>query len=141
MLNLQDMRRAYIRNALDEKSVASTPFFQFEKCFQEALDSQVMEPNSMILATSNVQNEPNIRAVLLKIFDERGFLFFTNYNSDKAKEIEENPNVALAFLWLDLERQVRIIGKCEKISHVGTWISHQSSVISSRNIISLTLDK
>lgn len=156
MLHLEDMRREYKQNKLDESSVASTPFMQFEKWFQEVLDSQVQEPNTMILATSNSQNIPNIRAVLLKIFDERGFVFFSNYNSDKAVEIEENQNVAIEFLWLDLERQVRIIGTCEKISHkeslayfmkrsrgsqIGAWVSHQSKIISSRKLISLTLEK
>lgn len=156
MLDLQAMRQEYKQSKLDEKSVAETPFLQFEKWFHEVQASEVLEPNAMLLATSDDANIPNIRAVLLKIFDERGFVFFTNYNSDKAKEIEKNPNVALEFLWLDLERQVRIIGKCEKISHaeslayfmkrsrgsqIGAWVSHQSSVISSRKIIALTLEK
>ena len=156
MLDLQAMRQEYKQSQLDEKSVASTPFVQFEKWFQEVQASEILEPNAMLLATSDDENIPNIRAVLLKIFDERGFVFFTNYNSDKAQEIEKNPNVALEFLWLDLERQVRIIGKCEKISHaeslayfmkrsrgsqIGAWVSHQSSVISSRKIIALTLEK
>jgi len=156
MLNLQDMRREYKQNKLDESSVESTPFKQFEKWFQEALDSQIVEPNTMVLATSNAQNMPNIRAVLLKIFDEKGFVFFINYTSDKAVEIEENQNVALEFLWLDLERQVRILGTCEKISHkeslayfmkrsrgsqIGAWISHQSKIISSRKIIALSIEK
>jgi len=110
----------------------------------------------MLLATSSAQNIPNIRAVLLKIFDERGFVFFTNYTSDKAKEIEENPNVAVEFLWLDLERQVRIIGTCEKISsaeslayfmkrsrgsQIGAWVSEQSKIISSRKLLSMALEK
>jgi len=156
MLNLQDMRREYKQNKLDESSVESTPFMQFEKWFQEALDSKIVEPNTMILATSNLQNIPNIRAVLLKIFDERGFVFFSNYHSDKAIEIEENQNVALEFLWLDLERQVRIIGTCKKISYqeslsyfmkrsrgsqIGAWVSHQSKIRNSRKLISMTLEK
>jgi pyridoxamine 5'-phosphate oxidase len=156
MLHLQDMRREYKQNELDEISVDETPFTQFQKWFQEVLNAQVLEPNAMILATSSLDNIPNIRAVLLKIFDEKGFVFFTNYQSDKAKEIEQNPNVALEFLWLDLERQVRIIGKCEKISYaesfayftkrsrgsqIGAWASHQSSIISSRDLLSMALLK
>lgn len=156
MLNLQDMRREYKQSELDESSVEGTPFKQFEKWFQDVLDAKILEPNTMILATSNSQNIPNIRAVLLKIFDERGFVFFTNYGSDKAMEIEENQNVALEFLWLDLERQVRIIGTCEKISHkeslayfmkrsrgsqIGAWVSHQSKIISSRKLFAMSIEK
>lgn len=156
MLNLHDMRREYKQSELDEHSVDANPFVQFEKWFVEAKNAQVLEPNSMLLATSSAQNIPNIRAVLLKIFDERGFVFFTNYTSDKAKEIEENPNVAVEFLWLDLERQVRIIGTCEKISsaeslayfmkrsrgsQIGAWVSEQSKIISSRKLLSMALEK
>ncbi len=156
MLNLHDMRREYKQNELDEHSVDANPFVQFEKWFSDAQNAQVLEPNSMLLATSGAQNIPNIRAVLLKIFDERGFVFFTNYASDKAKEIEENPNVAVEFLWLDLERQVRIIGRCEKISsaeslayfmkrsrssQIGAWVSEQSKIISSRKLLSMALQK
>ena len=156
MLDLQDMRREYKQSELDENSVDKNPFSQFEKWFDEAQKSELLEPNSMILATSSTDNIPNIRAVLLKIFDEKGFVFFTNYNSDKAKEIELNPNVALEFLWLGLERQVRIIGKCEKIPHaeslsyflkrsrgsqIGAWVSEQSSIISSRKLLAMQVEK
>ena len=156
MLELQDMRREYKKALLDEKSVDASPFVQFEKWFQEVRDAKLPEPNAMLLATSDAHNAPNIRAVLLKIFDEKGFVFFTNYNSQKAKEIEHNPNVALEFLWLDLERQVRVIGRCEKItrseslayfmkrsrgSQIGAWVSEQSSVISSRKILAMSIEK
>lgn len=156
MLDLQSMRREYKQNHLDEKSVDANPFVQFEKWFGEAQKSEVLEPNSMVLATSSQENIPNIRAVLLKIFDEKGFVFFTNYNSDKAKEIAQNPNVALEFLWLDLERQVRIVGRCEKIPHaeslayflkrsrgsqLGAWVSEQSSIISSRKLLAMQIEK
>ena len=116
MLDLQEMRTDYKKASLDENSVPIEPFELFETWFSQAQDAQIKDPNTMILATSSKENMPNIRAVLLKIFDEKGFVFFTNYNSVKAKEIEENPHAALEFLWLDLERQVRIIGTCEKIS-------------------------
>jgi pyridoxamine 5'-phosphate oxidase len=156
MLDLQDMRREYKRAELDEQSVTPSPFEQFELWFGDAQKSEVPEPNTMVLATSGSDNIPNIRAVLLKIFDERGFVFFTNYSSDKAKEIEENPNVAAEFLWLDLERQVRVIGKCEKISQaeslsyflkrsrgsqIGAWVSQQSSIISSRKFLTMQIEK
>ena len=156
MLDLQDMRRDYKRSELDESSVNPSPFVQFEQWFDEVRRAELPEPNAMLLATANAQGMPNIRAVLLKIFDERGFVFFTNYNSDKAREIEQNPNVAAEFLWLDLERQVRILGRCEKISkteslsyflkrsrgsQIGAWVSDQSSVISSRKFLAMQIEK
>lgn len=156
MLDLQEMRREYKKDALDEKSVDTSPFVQFEKWFNDAQKAELLEPNTMILATSGEYNIPNIRAVLLKLFDTRGFVFFSNYGSDKAKEIEQNPNVAAEFLWLDLERQVRIVGTCEKISHaeslgyflqrsrgsqLGAWVSEQSKVIRSRDLLRMQLEK
>ena len=156
MLDLQEMRTEYKKATLDEKRVPHEPFTLFETWFSQAVESQVKDPNTMLLATSSRENIPNIRAVLLKIFDEKGFVFFTNYNSVKAKEIEENPHVALEFLWLDLERQVRVLGRCEKISttesmayfvkrsrgsQIGAWVSEQSSVISSRNMLQMQIEK
>lgn len=156
MLDLQEMRTEYRKATLDEKSVPADPFILFETWFSQAVETEIKDPNTMILATSSKENIPNIRAVLLKIFDEKGFVFFTNYNSIKAKEIEENPHVALEFIWLDLERQVRVIGTCEKIStaesmsyfmkrsrgsQIGAWVSEQSSVISSRKILQMQIEK
>ncbi len=156
MLDLQEMRTEYIQATLDESTVPIDPFTLFEIWFAQAVKTEVKDPNSMILATSSKDNIPNIRAVLLKIFDEKGFVFFTNYNSVKAKEIAQNPHVALEFLWLDLERQVRVIGICEKItasesmsyfmkrsrgSQIGAWVSEQSSVISSRKILQMQIEK
>ena len=156
MLDLQEMRTDYKKATLDEKSVPHEPFTLFETWFSQAVESQVKDPNTMLLATSSKENIPNIRAVLLKIFDEKGFVFFTNYNSVKAKEFQENPNVALEYLWLDLERQVRVLGRCEKISttesmayfvkrsrgsQIGAWVSEQSSVISSRNMLQMQIEK
>jgi pyridoxamine 5'-phosphate oxidase len=156
MLDLQDMRTEYKKATLDESSVPSDPLMLFEQWFKEAVDSQIVDPNTMILATSGSDNIPNIRAVLLKIFDEKGFVFFTNYNSVKAKEITQNTHVASEFLWLDLERQVRIKGVCEKIStaesmayfmkrsrgsQIGAWVSDQSSVISSRKMLQMQIEK
>lgn len=156
MLDLTQMRQNYTLASLDEDSVDPNPFKQFELWFKEALASQIKEPNAMILATCGADMAPSIRAVLLKIFDERGFVFFTNYNSDKARQIEENPNVALEFVWLDLERQVKIIGRAEKIStaeslkyflsrshesRIGAWVSDQSNVISSRQALMMQVEK
>jgi len=156
MLDLQDMRREYKAAQLDETSVDSSPFLQFETWFEEVKNAELQEPNAMVLATANAEGEPNIRAVLLKIFDEKGFVFFTNYNSDKGEEIAQNPNVAAEFLWLGLERQVRILGKCEKItkaeslsyflkrsrgSQLGAWVSDQSSIISSRKLLGMQIEK
>ncbi|MDQ1324920.1 MAG: Pyridoxine/pyridoxamine 5-phosphate oxidase [Campylobacterota bacterium] len=156
MLDLQDMRTEYKKATLDESSVPADPLMLFEQWFKEAVDSQIVDPNTMILATSGSDNIPNIRAVLLKIFDEKGFVFFTNYNSVKAKEIAQNTHVASEFLWLDLERQVRIKGVCEKIStaesmayfmkrsrgsQIGAWVSDQSSVISSRKMLQMQIEK
>jgi len=156
MLDLQDMRTEYKKATLDESTVPSEPFSLFETWFSQAVDIQIKDANTMLLATSSKENIPNIRAVLLKIFDEKGFVFFTNYNSVKAKEIEQNPHVALEFLWLDIERQVRIIGTCEKIStaesmayfmkrsqgsQIGAWVSEQSSVISSRKMLQMQIEK
>ena len=156
MLDLQEMRTEYKKASLDESTVPHDPFSLFETWFSQAVDAQIKDPNSMILATSSQTNIPNIRTVLLKIFDEKGFVFFTNYHSVKAQEIEENPHVALEFLWLDLERQVRVIGTCEKIStaesmsyfvkrsrgsQIGAWVSEQSSVISSRKMLQIQIEK
>lgn len=156
MLDLQEMRTEYQKASLDESTVPSEPFSLFETWFSQAVDARIKDPNTMILATSSKENIPNIRAVLLKIFDEKGFVFFTNYGSTKAKEIEQNPHVALEFLWLDLERQVRVTGTCEKIStaesmayfikrsrgsQIGAWVSEQSRVISSRKILQMQIEK
>ncbi len=156
MFDLTQMRREYTHATLDETSVDPDPLKQFEKWFGEAVASQVAEPNAMLLATSGANRVPSIRAVLLKLFDARGFVFFTNYNSDKARDIAENPNVALEFLWLDLERQVKIVGRAEKISaaeslkyflsrshgsRIGAWVSDQSSVITSRKALAMQFEK
>ena len=156
MLDLQEMRTEYKKATLDENTVPKEPFTLFETWFSQAVDAQIKDANTMILATSSDNNIPNIRAVLLKLFDEKGFVFFTNYHSTKAKEIAHNPHVALEFLWIDLERQIRIIGTCEKIStaesmsyfmkrsrgsQIGAWVSEQSSVISSRKMLQMQIEK
>ncbi|MDD2356354.1 MAG: pyridoxamine 5'-phosphate oxidase [Thiovulaceae bacterium] len=156
MLNLQDMRQDYKKAELSKESVDESPFVQFEQWFGDAQRSEILEPNSMVVATCGSDGLPNLRAVLLKIFDERGFVFFTNYHSNKALEIEQNPNVAAEFLWLDLERQVRVRGRCEKIStaeslsyflkrsresQLGAWVSDQNKIISSRKMLMMQIEK
>lgn len=156
MLDLTQMRQNYTLKKLDEESIHPDPHKQFEIWFDEVIKSQIKEPNAMLLATCGADHIPSIRAVLLKIFDEKGFVFFTNYNSEKAHDIDENPHVALEFLWLDLERQVRITGTAHKIStmeslkyflsrsrdsRIGAWVSDQSSVISSRQAMMMQVQK
>ena len=136
--------------SLELEDLDKNPIVQFEKWFEEATASKVPEPNAMTLATVGKNLLPSIRIVLLKLFDQKGFVFFTNYGSSKAKQIEENPQAALHFAWLGVERQIKIEGRIEKIytaeslkyflsrtkcSQIGAWVSHQSDIISSRSIL------
>lgn len=112
---LNNLRKNYQKGELLESKVNPNPFKQFDKWFEEALSSNIYEPNAMILATA-ADNRPSARVVLLKGFDENGFKFYTNYNSRKGKEISINPNAVLLFYWMELERQIRIEGRIEKLS-------------------------
>jgi pyridoxamine 5'-phosphate oxidase len=151
---LADLRNEYSQSELNEDSVDKNPISQFDIWFSQALKSEILEPNAMILATVNSEGQPSQRTVLLKAFDKKGFVFYTNYTSRKAKEIETNPNVSLLFPWYGLERQVIIQGTTEKVSQteslkyflsrpvgsqLGAWVSHQSSVITSRSILEMKL--
>ena len=155
-MNLADMRRNYTRDGLSEESAAADPFTQFRTWFERALQADLAEPNAMALATVNPQGQPSQRTVLLKAYDAKGFVFYTNYTSAKAADIAQNPQVCLLFTWLDLERQVKIQGRAEKISaaeslryfasrpfgsRLGAWVSHQSSIISSRKLLEMKLDE
>ncbi len=148
--NLEDLRKNYKLKSLDTKDVKLNPFEQFAQWFDEVLNSELIEPNAMILATADKNGKPSARTLLLKGFSEKGFVFYTNYESRKGKELTENKNAAILFYWPELERQVRIEGKVEIISRkeseryfktrpfkskVGAWASNQSEVISSRFII------
>jgi pyridoxamine 5'-phosphate oxidase len=113
---LQKLREDYFKNSLDESEVNKNPFKQFDQWLAEALGAEVPEPNAMTLSTVDLENKPHSRVVLLKGLDDDGFLFYSNYASDKGKEIAQNPNVSLCFVWLELERQVRIDGVAEKLS-------------------------
>ena len=148
--DIADMRQNYSRAFLEEKDVAQNPIDQFKKWFDEAKGSDVVEPNAMTIATVNANGIPSARIVLLKDIDKEGFIFYTNYDSAKASDISENPNVSLVFLWKELERQVRISGVAEKISserslnyfqkrpkgsQIGAWTSPQSQIIYDRSIL------
>ena len=104
--NIADLRIEYARESLDEKGVARDPFLQFSRWFQEALNAGFTEPNAMTLATADADGRPSARIVLLKGYDERGFTFYSNYQSRKGRELAENPRAALLFHWKSLRRQV-----------------------------------
>jgi pyridoxamine 5'-phosphate oxidase len=140
-----DLRREYARAALDVADVHPDPLQQFRQWFAEAQRAAIREPNAMTLATSTPDGRPSARIVLLKTIDSRGFGFFTDFRSRKAMELDRNPRAALAFAWLELERQVRIEGTVSRMgsneaadyfrsrplgSRHGAWASIQSSVIS-----------
>lgn len=147
---LQNLRREYASRALNEHEVLSDPIDQFKLWFKEALEAEVWEPNAMTLATANVDFKPSARIVLLKGVEEKGFVFYTNYNSRKGKELLWNPYACLVFMWHELERQVRICGRVEKVSRqesieyfksrpegsrIGAWVSAQSEEIESREVL------
>src|SRR4051812_29044123 len=113
---LANLRRDYSSRQLSRSSVACDPFAQFGTWMAEALNSQVLDATAMLLATADANCRPSTRVVLLKSFDENGFVFYTNYESKKASDIAHNPNVCLQFFWPDLERQLMIKGTAEKIS-------------------------
>lgn len=154
MDNIADLRKEYTQTGLSENEVPQDPYALFKLWFEQAIEAQILEPNAMSLATVDPHQMPNIRTVLLKIYDAKGFVFFTNYSSQKATEIAATPQASILFPWLALERQVKIQGAVEKISQaeslkyfmsrplgnrLGAWVSHQSQVISSRNILELKL--
>ena len=150
-MTIADLRKEYKLASLDEADVAENPFQQFDQWFKEASAAELPEPNAMTLATAVATTHgfarPSARIVLIKDFDERGFVFFTNYDSRKGQELAANPLASLLFHWVELERQVRIEGRVEKISaeesdayfasrpllsRVGAWASPQSRPIRDR---------
>ncbi len=149
-MDVSQIREEYKRAALSRADLPEDPFLLFEKWMQEAFRSEIEQANAMTLATVGTELQPSLRTVLLKFYDRRGFVFFTNYTSRKAREIEANPRVALLFSWIPLQRQVRIRGVAERTStaeslkyfatrprgsRIGAWVSPQSSVISSRSLL------
>lgn len=148
--SIADIRTDYKLRSLSEPDVATDPIAQFARWWDEAIASNIDEVNAMTLATATASGVPSARIVLLKGYDENGFVFFTNYQSKKGKELAENPKAALVFFWKELERQVRIEGIIEKVaekesdtyyqsrpagSRIGAWASPQSEVIANREVI------
>lgn len=148
--SISDLRLNYTLKQLNEADVDPNPFKQFHVWFDEALQSQLPEPNAMTLATATCAGVPSARVVLLKGVDDRGFIFYTNYGSRKGQELAENPQAVLVFWWAELERQVRIEGQVEKVadaetiayfqsrplaSRLGAWASEQSQVIPNRDML------
>lgn len=147
--SIADLRKEYSRQGLDESTLPKEPHSLFKSWFQEACDSKVLEPNAMCLSTCK-DNKPSARYVLMKAFDENGFVWYTNYESRKASDLESNPYAALTFWWGDLERSVRVEGVVEKVSteesteyfhsrprgsQIGAWSSNQSRQIASREAL------
>ncbi|MDR2550504.1 MAG: pyridoxamine 5'-phosphate oxidase [Desulfobulbus sp.] len=155
-MDIKGLRKEYTNPVLTREMMAPDPFDQFTAWFNEACAAGLIEPNAMTLATVDAEGQPSLRTVLLKIFDRDGFVFFTNYQSRKARQIGENNRVALLFPWIGLARQVTVTGRAEKISmaesaryfasrprssQLGAWISRQSSVLSSRQMLMMELDR
>lgn len=155
-MSISSIRKDYQLQSLDHTDVAETPVLQFDKWWNEAVSSSIEEVNAMTLATVNTDGKPAARIVLLKGFDENGFIFFTNYLSEKGKAISAHPYASLVFFWKELERQVRIEGSCIQVtesesdeyflsrpigSRLGAWASPQSTVISSRTVLDQNLDR
>lgn len=150
MKSLADLRKTYARESLSRSAVDPDPIVQFKSWMKEALDAELPEPNAMTLATVSADGRPSARVLLIKGVDERGFVFYTNYDSHKGQDLEENPNAAIVFYWIELERQVRIEGRVEKLpdqesdeyfasrpldSRIGAWASEQSHELSSRAVL------
>jgi pyridoxamine 5'-phosphate oxidase len=153
-MDLADLRLSYTKAGLTEAYADPDPFRLFEVWMNQALAAGMIEPNAMTLATVDAVGQPDARTVLLKGFDEHGFVFFTNYESRKSRAIEANPKVSLLFYWAELERQIRICGTASRIPEseseayfasrpaghqLGAWVSHQSSVIAGREVLEESL--
>lgn len=151
-MNLADIRSDYRKGALRREDLKPDPVDMFNFWLEEAIDAKVVEPTAMSLATASADGRPLLRTVLLKGLDTRGFVFFTNLESRKARHLEENPQVSLLFPWLTLERQVIVTGRADKISAIeslkyfmsrpresqlAAWASRQSKAISSRKVLEM----
>jgi pyridoxamine 5'-phosphate oxidase len=147
---LADLRKEYSLNGLDPADVLANPFQQFQRWFDEATAAQVPEPNAMHLSTVGANGRPSGRIVLIKEVDERGFTFYTNYQSRKGTDLAAHPFASLTFFYPDLERQIRIEGSIEKVSaaesdayfssrprgsQIGAWVSHQSEIVANRQVL------
>jgi pyridoxamine 5'-phosphate oxidase len=149
-VDASSLRKEYTRAGLDKADVDPDPIVQFHEWFETVIDADLHEPNAMILATASPDGKPSARTVLLKGYDERGFVFYTNYEGRKANEIEANPMCALLFYWGELERQVRIEGPASRLSgeesdayfvgrprgsRLGAWASEQSRPVEDRTVL------
>ena len=155
-MDIGELRRDFKQTGLSRKNLNPDPIIQFDHWFEQARQTDLKDPSAMSLATADRHGVVTIRTVLLKIYDQQGFVFFTNYESTKARQIAENPNVALLFPWLTQDRQVKITGRASRIpsaeslryfvtrprgSQLGAWVSQQSSVISSRSLLMAKLEE
>ena len=155
-MDIKGLRKEYANPVLTREMLDPDPYGQFERWFQETCNAGLSEPNAMTLATVGADGQPTLRTVLLKLFDRDGFVFYTNYGSRKAQQIAVNSRVALLFPWVKLARQVAITGVAEKVSlaesaryfasrphesQLGAWISQQSSVLTSRQLLMNELEK
>lgn len=155
-MDISSLRRDYSQRGLDLSDLAPDPFDQFALWFQQACDADLLEPNALVLSTVSPEGAPFQRTVLLKYFDRDGLVFFTNYGSRKAQHIENNAQVSLLFPWYALERQLAVTGTASKIStaesfkyftsrprgsQIGAWVSQQSSIISSRQLLEMQFEK
>ncbi|MCG8428383.1 MAG: pyridoxamine 5'-phosphate oxidase [Chromatiales bacterium] len=155
-VDLELLRREYLHEGLSRQDLNPDPFEQFNIWLQQATSADLTDATAMSLATSTKSGSPSLRTVLLKFFDQRGFVFYTNQESQKAREIAENPQVALLFYWREFERQVIIQGTATKVStsnslkyfltrpresQIGAWVSQQSEVISSRQVLEQKFDE
>ena len=151
-----DLREEYTKAGLDESDLDPNPIEQFRRWFEEALNAGLHEPNAMTLATATPDGKPSARVVLLKGYDERGFVFYTNFEGRKGRELDENPRCALLFYWGELERQVRIEGRASRVpdgeadayfasrprgSQLGAWASAQSREVEGREVLEDRLRK
>lgn len=149
-MDIANLRKSYERDALDEEASAADPVTQFDTWFQQAVSGKLPEPNAMTLATVGAEGRPSSRVVLIKGYDARGLVWYTNYESRKGQELAANPFASLQFHWVELERVVRVEGRVEKTSaeesdayyatrpldsRLGAWASPQSQVIGSRTVL------
>lgn len=155
-MDIGDMRREFESTGLDREALDQDPFRQFETWFNQAVEAGIDDPNALTLATADASGAPGARTVLLKYFDARGFVFYTNYGSRKARALAENPRAAMLFPWIPLNRQVTVEGHVEKVSRteslryftsrpegsqLGAWVSQQSAIIESRQALETKLQR
>ena len=156
MNKIADIRKDYQLQTLSEQDISADPIQQFTKWWEEAIQSEIDEVNAFTLATSSLQGKPSARIVLLKGYDNKGFIFFTNYESAKGNELANNPQASMVFFWKELQRQIRIEGSIEKVSpresdeyfssrpegsRIGAWASPQSKIITDRSEIEINAQK